>query len=81
MPMTRSITESNTSRARSLYGQARRTVSYHSSTSRSSTATAATVCCASTSRGLRGVCSSSMRPSRIRGTVTAVCTRSERCFG
>ncbi len=76
-----SSTESKAGRVRSRKGAARRTRANHSSTSRSSTAAAATVCWARTSRGLRGGCRASMRPARMPSTVTAVSMRSRRVRG
>ena len=46
-----------------------------------SIATIATICWASTSSGFAGTRSASIRPSRIRSTTTAVCTRSLRYLG
>lgn len=56
----------------------------HSSTSRPASpapAAAATVCCASTSSGARGMRSSSICPLSIRSVVTTAAARSPRCSG
>jgi len=47
----------------------------------SSSAQIATMCCARTSSGLRGICVSSISPSRIRCATTAHSSRSARNFG
>ena len=65
VPVIMPITASNMDRSRSRKGAERRTRSYQSFVERSSMAAAATVCCASTSRGLRGMRNGSIAPSRI----------------
>ncbi len=62
-------------------GAARRTSAPMPSTGHSSTAAMATICCASTSSGLRGMRSSSMAPARIRSATTVAASRSPRNFG
>ena len=62
-------------------GAARRTTAARSSTCHSSMATMATICWASTSRGLRGWWMASMAPARMRSTTTAHSRRSPRHFG
>src|SRR5918912_721056 len=76
-----SRTFSSCARERSANGYAPRTSSCSSSTSISSSAQIATICCASTSSGLRGMTVSSMSPSRIRAATTADSSRSARNFG
>ena len=58
-----------------------RTAAASSSTSHSSTAHMATICCASTSSGLRTMRVDSIAPARIRSTTTATSSRSPRYFG
>ena len=60
----------------------RRTRSVTSRTEHSSTAArCATICCASTSSGLRRYCVVSIAPSIMRRVTTAASSRSPRCFG
>ena len=66
-----SSTFSSWTRERSANGYARRTSSCSSSTAISSSAQIATICCASTSSGLRGISVSSISPSRIARATTA----------
>ncbi len=80
-PASMSSTFSSCARERSANGYAPRTRSCSSSTSISSSAQIATICCASTSSGLRGICVSSIAPARIRCTTTADSSRSARNFG
>lgn len=80
-PVTRSSVASNAERGRPLNGALRRTRSNQCSTSIVSTAPAATVCCARTSSGFAGTEIDSICPLTIRSTVTALLTRSARCFG
>lgn len=77
-PVIMPITESNMSLSRSRKGAALRTCAYHSSGSRSSIAAAATVCWASTSSGLPGMCSGSRSPAVMLLTLAAtpmICLR------
>src|SRR3954451_23119628 len=76
-----SRTFSSWARDRSAKGYARQTSSCSSPTSASSSAQIATMCCASTSSGLRGICVSSISPARIRCATTADSSRSARNFG
>ena len=62
-------------------GDARRTTADSSSSDQSSTATIATICCARTSSGLRGIRMASSAPSRMRCAVTAAGTSSPRNVG
>jgi hypothetical protein len=62
-------------------GAARRTRAVSSSTVHVSIATIATMCCASTSSGLRGNRTASIAPLCIRSATTAHDTRSPRNFG
>lgn len=66
------ITASNMVLSRSSNGAALRTVTYQSSGFRSSIAAAATVCWASTSKGLHGMVSVSMSPERMHSMLAAV---------
>src|SRR5205807_535067 len=65
----------------SANGYAPRTSSCRSSTAISSSAAIATICCASTSSGLRGITVSSIAPACIRSATTADSNRSARNFG
>src|SRR5881398_205486 len=76
-----SSTFSSWRRERSLNGYAPRTSWCSSSTEISSSAQIATICCARTSSGLRGICVSSIAPSSIRRATTADSSRSARNFG
>ena len=76
-----SSTFSSWVRERSANGYAPRTRSCSSATSISSSAAIATICCASTSSGLRGIFVSSISPSRIARATTADSSRSARNFG
>ncbi len=62
-------------------GWARTTSACRSSTLISSPAAIATICCASTSSGFRGIRVSSISPSRIARATTALSSRSARNFG
>ncbi|OUD95292.1 hypothetical protein CMMCAS05_02365 [Clavibacter michiganensis subsp. michiganensis] len=68
-------------RGRVAKGALRRTMSNHSSTPSGSSATAATVCCASTSSGFAGTRSDSICPLAMRSAATAEWMRSARCLG
>lgn len=74
-------TESNARRGSSVYGAARRTVSYQSSAASSSIATAATVCWASTSSAFFTSAVCSMRPSYMPSAATAASMISVRVRG
>ena len=77
-----SSTLSSSLRSSSAKGYARRTISWSSGTFHSSSvATHATICCASTSSGLRGTTVSSISASRMRWATTADSSRSERNLG
>ncbi len=76
-----SSTPSNVRRARPAKGAERRIVASKSSTFHVSIATIATICCASTSRGLRGYRLDSTRPACIASVTAAHATRSPRNFG
>ena len=76
-----SSTFSSCARERSEKGYARRTSSCSSSTDTSSSAQIATICCARTSSGFRGMLVSSIAPSRIAFATTADSRRSPRNFG
>ncbi len=76
-----SSTACSASSGRAANGAALRTVAATSSTVRGSTATIATTCWASTSRGLRGYRTASMAPSAMRSATTAHETRSPRNLG
>lgn len=62
-------------------GAARRTVAMRSSNCQVSIEVMATICCASTSKGLLGILMDSMEPLRIRSVTTADWTRSPRYLG
>ena len=72
---------SSAERGNDAKGAARRINASTSSTVISSIATAATICWASTSSGLRGYRSSSIWPVRMRSATTVHSTRSPRYFG
>ena len=76
-----SRTFSSCARDSSANGYARRASSWSSSTETSSSAQMATICCASTSSGFRGMRVSSMSPARIARATTADSRRSPRNFG
>jgi ATP-dependent Lhr-like helicase len=80
-PDSMSRTASRTARDNVANGAARWARARRSGTVHSSIATIATICWARTSSGFEGTCSSSIRPSRIRSTTTAVCSRSPRYLG
>ena len=80
-PASMSSTFSSWARERSANGYAPRTSRCRSATSISSIAQMPTICCASTSSGLRGICVSSIAPSRIRCVTTAHSSRSARNLG
>ena len=76
-----SSTFSSCARESSANGYARLTSRWSSSTEISSSAAIATICCASTSSGLRGITVSSIAPSSMRRATTADSSRSARNFG
>ena len=76
-----SSTFSSCVRERSAKGYARRTSACRSSTEISASAAVATICCARTSSGFRGMTVSSIAPSRMRVAITAASSRSARNFG
>ena len=79
-----SSTASYALRGNERNGAARQAIAYSSSTPTPSSpaiATVATTCWASTSNGLDGTRSCSIKPSRIRCVTTAVLIRSPRYFG
>ena len=76
-----SSTPSNARRGSSENGAARRTVSYQPSAVAPPMATAATVCCASTSSGLRTSAVASMAPARMPSATTAASMTSVRVRG
>ena len=80
-PASRSSVASNALRGSVANGALRRTVSNQRSASIGSSALAATVCWASTSRGLAGTFIVSICPVSMRCTLTAHPIRSVRCFG
>ncbi len=80
-PLSRSRVASYAERGRDANGALRRTVSYQSSTSSESRATAATVCWARMSSGFCGIAMASISPAVIRSLATAEWMRSARCFG
>ena len=81
LPESRSSVASNALRGKVANGALRRTVSNQASTLRGSSAQAATVCWASTSRGLAGTRIVSICPPSMRCTLTAQPIRSVRCLG
>ena len=76
-----SRTFSSCARESSAKGYARRASSWSSSTETSSSAQTATICCARTSSGFRGMRVSSISPARIARATTADSSRSARNFG
>ena len=76
-----SSTPSNARGLSSANGAAWRIVSNSASIGQGSTATIATICCASTSSGLRGYRVDSTAPSCIAAVTAAHATRSPRNFG
>ena len=81
LPASRSRVASNALRGSVANGALRRTVSNHTSALTGSSAQAATVCWARTSRGLAGTFMVSIAPASIRWAVTAQSIRSVRCLG
>ena len=80
-PASMSSTASSTGLVSPLNGAARRTTASSSSTGQSSSAAIATTCWASTSRGLRGIRSSSIARSCIRSATTEAWIRSPAYLG
>ena len=81
LPASISSVASNRLRGRLRKGSARRTTANHASTERVSIATAATVCCASTSSGFCGGATGSSSPLSMHCTITAASSRSRRVRG
>ncbi len=80
-PPSMPSTASNARRGSSENGAARHTVAYQSSAATLSMATAATVCCASTSSGFLTIAVSSMAPEAMPSDTTAASMTSVRVRG